>query len=221
VTGSSERREFLDQRREIARERYDRVHAARYDEDWGAIMPTHRAFVGRVLEMAAPGGLVVDVACGTGKYWPLVLASGRRVLGVDQSAGMLEVAGRKHPEVPTRVVGMQELAAQTDLAGAADAVLCVDAMENVGPEDWPPVLGGLHRLLRPGAPAYLTVELPEEALPDPVDPRQMPGELVGAGYHYYPSRQQVRGWLADAGFAVADEGDGDYYWHLILTDAAG
>ena len=37
----------------------------------------------------------------------------------------------------------------------------------------------------------------------------------GGGYHYYPSRDLVRGWLAPW-FAVTDEADADYYWHLLL-----
>src|SRR5215218_6131346 len=40
---------------------------------------------------------------------------------------------------------MQHLAEQPDLDAIADAVLCVDALENVGPEDWPVVVSGLIR----------------------------------------------------------------------------
>ena len=100
-----------------------------------------------------------------------------------------------------------------------DALLCVDALEYVAPEDWPGVVAGLAGVLLPGAPAYVTVELPGEPLPPPSDPRQVPGEVINeaGGYHYYPPRDSVRGWLAAAGFATADEADADYYWHLMLT----
>jgi hypothetical protein len=50
----------------------------------------------------------------------------------------------------------------------------------------------------------------------------VPGEMAeeGAGYHYYPSRQQVAGWLREAGLVVeaedrSDEGDGYGYLHLL------
>ena len=81
-------------------------------------------------------------------------------------------------------------------------------------------LAGLARVLRPRAPAYVTVELPAGPLPSPTDPRQLPGEVVeGGGYHYYPPRTMVRGWLEAAGFAITEEADADSYWHLLLTHA--
>ncbi|HEU0129304.1 MAG TPA: class I SAM-dependent methyltransferase [Pseudonocardiaceae bacterium] len=211
-----ERRAFLDERRAITQQRYDRLHAPTYDEHWSEISPTHRAFLQRLLALTAPDALVVDVGCGTGKYWQMVLATGRRVLGMDQSQGMLAVARRKYPQVHTRVIAMQHLADQPDLHGIADAVVCVDAVENVGPEDWPVVVSGLMTLLRPAAPAYLTVELPDQPLPQPLDPRAVCGELVGEGYHYYPGPEQVRQWLNDTGFEILDQAEGDYYLHLLL-----
>lgn len=150
----------------MAADRYDRLHAPRYDESWGEVFLTQRAFVDRLLAMTPPGGLVVDVACGTGKYWPQILAAGHRLLGVDQSSGMLAIAHQKYPQVETRTLAMQELKGQADLAGVADVLLCVDALENVGPEDWPGVVAGLSTMLRPSAPAYVTVELPDQPLPD-------------------------------------------------------
>src|SRR5918997_7209697 len=64
-----QRRAFLDERRAIAKQRYDRLHSPTYDEDWSEISPTHRAFIQRLLALTAPDALVVDVECGTGKYW--------------------------------------------------------------------------------------------------------------------------------------------------------
>jgi SAM-dependent methyltransferase len=217
VVTPAQRRAFLDERRAVSARRYDELHASSYDEHWGEVFPTHRAYVDRLLASTPDGGLVVDVACGTGKYWPQLLRARRRVLGIDQSAGMLARAQAKHPEVATRVLALQELTQATDLAGVADGLLCVDALENVGPEDWPVVLAGIRAVLRPGAPAYLTVELPEGPLPEPTDPRQLPGELfAGGGYHYYPQRDRVLGWLAGAGLALVDQAEADGYRHLLV-----
>ena len=76
---------------------------------------------------------MLDAACGTGKYFGMVLEAGRRVVGNDQSAGMLARARARFPAVPLERVGLQELA----FNGEFDAVMCIDAMENVPPEDWP------------------------------------------------------------------------------------
>lgn len=162
-----------------------------------AISPSHAAFVARLAGLVRQGGSVLDAACGTGKYWPALLAAGLQVTGVDQSAEMLAEARRTYPQVPSRVLALQDLA---ELPDRFDGLLCVDALENVAPEDWPVVTAGLAAVLNDQAPAYVTVELPD-----------------GASDHYYPPRDQVRRWLAAAGFAVTDESDADHYWHLLLA----
>jgi SAM-dependent methyltransferase len=214
---SADRQAFVAERRAASTHRFDTLHSPHCDEDWGVISPSHAAFVARLAGLVRQGGAVLDAACGTGKYWPALLAAGLQVTGVDQSAGMLAQARGKHPEVPSRVVALQDLAALPD---RFDGLLCVDALECVAPEDWPEVAAGLARVLRPRASAYVTVELPAGPLPPPADPRQLPGEVVeGGGYHYYPPRAMVRGWLEAAGFAITEEADADSYWHLLLTCA--
>jgi SAM-dependent methyltransferase len=211
----ADRQAFIAERRAASVHRFDTLYSPHYDEDWGEISPSHAAFVARLAGLVRPGGAVLDAACGTGKYWPALLAAGLRVTGVDASAGMLAQARRKHPEVPSLVLALQDLAVLPD---RFDGLLCVDALEYVPPEDWPAVAAGLAGVLLPGAPAYVTVELQTEPLPHPSDPRQLPEEdVAGGGYHYYPPKDSVRGWLAAAGFAIADEADADFYWHLLLT----
>jgi SAM-dependent methyltransferase len=172
-------------------------------ERQAAISPSHAAFVARLAGLVRQGGSVLDAACGTGTYWPALLAAGLQVTGVDQSAEMLAQARRKYPQVPSRVLALQDLA---ELPDRFDGLLCVDALEYVAPEDWPVVAAGLAAVLASRAPAYVTVELPDGPLPPP-----------GGGHPYYPPRDQVRRWLAGAGFAVTDEADADSYWHLLLA----
>jgi SAM-dependent methyltransferase len=211
----ADRRAFVAERRAASTHRFDHLHSPRYDENWGAISPSHASFVARLAGLVRQGGAVLDAACGTGKYWPALLAAGLQVTGVDQSAGMLAQARRKYPKVPVRVLALQDLA---ELPDRFDGLFCVDALEYVAPEDWPVVAAGLAAVLVGRAPAYITVELPDGPLPPPADPRQLPGEVTdGGGYHYYPPRDQVRRWLAAAGFAVTDEADADHYWHLLLA----
>jgi SAM-dependent methyltransferase len=218
-----DRHEWLAQLRRAAELRYDQVHAPVYDQrEWAVISPTHRRFVAALIDGCPPGGRVLDAACGTGKYFGMVLDAGRQVLGTDQSGGMLDRARAKHPEVPTERVGLQELAFQAEF----DAAMCVDAMEQVFPEDWPPVLANLRRALRPGGRLYLTVELPDEhRLPAALAEARarglpvVPGEDVGpeGGYHHYPPLEQVAAWVAGAGLRVLEQGEGDDYHHLLLA----
>jgi cyclopropane fatty-acyl-phospholipid synthase-like methyltransferase len=209
---------FLAERRAISVRRFDELHSPHYDEHWGGIGAGHAAFVTRLAGLVRPGGEVLDAACGTGKYWPMLLAAGLGVTGTDQSAGMLGRASSKHPQVPVRRIELQGLLAVTGLHDRFDGLICVDAMECVAPEHWPGVAAGLAAALRPGAPGYLTVERYPGPLPPAADPRQVPGEVIEDGsYHYYPTLPQVRQWLATAGFTTVDQAEASDYWHFLVA----
>jgi ubiquinone/menaquinone biosynthesis C-methylase UbiE len=217
-----DRQAWLRERRQTAEERHDTIHAFTYDDQYGEIGPTHRRFVTDLLGRCPPGGTVLDAACGTGKYFAMVLDAGRRVVGTDQSTGMLARARARFPGVPLERVGLQELAFDAEF----DAVMCIDAMENIPPEDWPRVVANLRRALRPGGHLYLTVEQVDDEELDrelaDATARGLPvvrGEESRDGYHYYPSREQVGYWLEEGMLAVVSEdyspGDGYGYLHLL------
>jgi cyclopropane fatty-acyl-phospholipid synthase-like methyltransferase len=202
-----DRREWLAEARAGAEERYD-LYSPTYGDD-GPITPTHRRFVEQVIESCPPGGAILDAPCGAGRFFEIILAAGRTVVGIDQSAGMLARAHAKHPDVALEKVGLQEL----EFDGLFDAAVCIDALEFVAPEDWPRVLANVHRAVRGGGLIYLTVEqidLAEierqfaeaKAAGLPV----VRGETRrGGGYHYYPTRDRVFEWLAAEGIEVIDE----------------
>lgn len=221
-----DREAWLRERRQTAEERHDTIHAFTYDEQHGEIGPTHRRFVADLLERCQPGGTVLDAACGTGKYFAMVLDAGRRVVGTDQSTGMLARARARFPGVPLERVGLQELAFDAEF----DAVMCIDAMENIPPEDWPRVVANLRRALRPGGHLYLTVEQVDDEELDrelaEATARGLPvvrGEESRDGYHYYPSREQVGYWMEEGMLVVVAEGysPGDGYGYLHLLARAG
>jgi SAM-dependent methyltransferase len=209
-------------------EEQEATFAEEFDATWGAIGQTHRAFVERFLAELPPDGRVLDAACGTGKYFGMVLESGRSVLGVDHTREYLDRARQKHPEAATERHDLQDL----PFDGRFDGVLCVDAMEFVPPEDWPLVLERFHRALRPGGWLYLTVELnPAGEIRAANQAARAAGLPVVEGeviwhdpdpyYHYYPSMAQVRGWLSGAGFRIEDEIEGPwtdgYAYHHVLS----
>jgi SAM-dependent methyltransferase len=219
------RRAWLADRRATVRATYD-AEAPIYDEEAEYPVPLQPVFVRRLVETCRPGGLVLDAPCGTGRYFALVTDAGRRVVGIDQSAGMLAVARGRDLAESVQEVGLQELTFKS----AFDGSLTIDAMENVPPEDWPVVLANLHRAVRPGSHLYVTVEEAEDvdidaALAD-AQARGLPavrGEVIEgdtAGYHYYPGRERVMGWLAAEGLQVVDEAfdqqEGWGYRHLLL-----
>ncbi|MGD0861142.1 MAG: class I SAM-dependent methyltransferase [Candidatus Limnocylindrales bacterium] len=204
-----DRRAWVDERRANAEERFDRLYAPTYDEDDIPISATHGRFVEAVVESCRPGGSILDAACGTGRYFEMILAAGRQVVGIDQSAGMLAEARSKFPEVVLQKTGLQELR----IEGEFDAAICVDAMEYVFPEDWPQVLANLRRAVSRGL-IYLTVEqIPDSAINEAfvqATAAGLPvvhGETVrGGGYHYYPTVDRATGWILAAGLEIIEMG---------------
>jgi SAM-dependent methyltransferase len=227
-----DRRTWLAERRAAVELDYTR-DAPDYETGNYPISDTHRAFVERVIAACPPDGVILDAPCGTGRYFELVVAAGRHVVGADQSAGMVEQARSRGLADLVEQTGLQELS----WIDAFDGVLCIDAMEHVPPEDWRVVVANLQRALRPAGLLYLTLEVLagqqahlDRALADAVA-RGLPavaGEDVGeetGGYHFYPSDEQVSEWLAAAGLTVVhDITDLSYddwgYRHLLLRPAA-
>jgi SAM-dependent methyltransferase len=215
---------WLAQRRAAVETQYD-LEASDYD-DHPYPATSHRSFVGRLLDTCPAGGTVLDAPCGTGQYFGLVRASGRQVVGIDQSAGMLAQARARQLATRVEQVGLQELTFDAEFDGA----MTIDAMENVPPEDWPAVLANLHRAIRPGGHLYLTVEVIDDSEIDSAfadaTAKGWPvvrGEIIEgdtAGYHYYPRPEQVSAWLEAEGLAVVaeayDQEDGWGYRHLLL-----
>jgi len=219
-----ERQAWLTERRAAVVATYDAV-APTYDLN---LYPadTQEEWVARVLGMIPARATVLDAPCGTGRYFSLIAGAGMRVVGVDQSAGMLAQARARNVASLLERKSLQEL----PYAAEFDAAVTIDAMENVPPEDWPTVLANLRRAVRPGGVLYLTVEEVSDRRTghafDALIARGLPalrGEIIEgdvAGYHYYPGRDRVMGWFEAAGLDVIDE---DYsaeedwgYRHFLL-----
>jgi SAM-dependent methyltransferase len=222
-----DRQAWLAERRAAVVAGYDSGAAAYDEHEYPA--DTQREWIARMLRLVPPGGTVLDAPCGTGRYFPLVAAAGHRVAGADGSAGMLAQAAARGIAFSLEHRALQDLA----YAREFDAVMTVDAMENIPPEDWPLVLANLHRAVRPGGYLYLTVEEQDrrgiERAFESLSARGLPavlGEVTeggAAGYHYYPGRDRAAGWLRQEGLAIIDEGykqeKGWGYRHFLLRPA--
>jgi SAM-dependent methyltransferase len=172
------------------------------------------------LERCPSSGLILDAACGTGKYWGLLQERGLKVFGIDQSQGMLEQAKAKFPEVQIIKGGLQEMQYEEVFDGA----ICMDAMEMVFPEEWQLVMKNLCHAIKPYAFLYFTVEITDELELEKVykASRQMGlpvkyGEWANDdGYHYYPKIKQVKEWVKHAGFQLIKEDEADDYHHFLV-----
>jgi len=211
-------------------EEQETLLAPSYDEHWGTIAPLHQQYFERFLSLCPPQGHLLDAACGTGKYWSLILASGRTVFGIDQSHGALLRAQEKFPDVLTKKVGLQEM----DYDEVFSAAVCIDAMEMICPEGWPLAMHNLYRAIEPKGHLYFTVELTgERDVQEAFAEGQRMGLPVvygeaewleeggycwgrGGCYHYYPEMKQVREWVRQADLNVIEEqADAEYHHFLV------
>jgi ubiquinone/menaquinone biosynthesis C-methylase UbiE len=102
--------------------------AARYDEDRAveAVWSQEQEFVRAWVETLRPGGTVLDIPAGTGRFLELFLARGLQVLAQDISEDMLAEIRRRHPTAAAAGleirVGDAEQLALPD--GAVDHLVC-------------------------------------------------------------------------------------------------
>ena len=203
---------------------YDR-DAPLYWENYGSYSNvTHQQFIQAFLSLLPEKSTILDAACGAGRYEPLLLEMGHSIIGIDKSQGMLERAQAKFPSVQYQQVGLQEMTFRE----AFDGAICMDAMENVPPEDWPLVLSNFHRALKPHGYFYFTAETIENAdeneIKQAFERAQQAGLPVVYGewpdegvYHYHPTSQQVKEWAQQAGFEILKEGNGEiWYYHILV-----
>jgi len=216
-----DRKEWLNQQRREAEQRYSNWWAPLYDEKYG-LYPnaSHQDYMQKFLRLLAGPGTVLDAACGAGRYVPMLLEKGHSVVGIDQAQGMLDKAKSKFPTVHVEKIGLQEIS----YSEVFDGAICMDSLEHVCPEDWLPIFENFQRALKPGGYLYFTVEIASE---DEVKLAFQQGQELGLPiiygewpnnddvYHFYPSMSQVREWLLQAGLKLVEEDEGDGYHHFV------
>jgi SAM-dependent methyltransferase len=140
-----------------------------------------------------PGGLLLDVGCGTGQFVEAARKAGYRARGLDLSAAQLEVARRRFPDVEVHAGRLRDYAHGMP-PGSFDVVTAFQVLEHVAdPLDF---LADARRLLRPAG--YLAIGVPTwrtwRAFRDPED--APPNHLTRW------SRRSLERALGDAGFSV-------------------
>ncbi|MFI5972369.1 class I SAM-dependent methyltransferase [Streptomyces sp. NPDC051452] len=131
-----------------------------YEQAFAASEP-HRASLRWLLAELAPGSRVLDVGSGTGRPTARTLAeAGHRVLGVDVSPVMVELAARQVPDAEFRHADIRELPLEE---ASFDAVCAYFSLLQMSRAEQSAVVAGLARAVRPGGlVALATVPLDVE-----------------------------------------------------------
>jgi SAM-dependent methyltransferase len=111
----------------------------------------------RLLRLFPPGARVLDLGCGTGSDALALAEAGRRVHGVDVSAGMIEQARGRAAGAMAERLSFEVRAVETlgELAGPFDGAYSDHGALNCA--DLGAVAAGLSRALRPGAPVVFSL----------------------------------------------------------------
>jgi ubiquinone/menaquinone biosynthesis C-methylase UbiE len=107
--------------------------------------------IARAMIAAAPPGDALDAACGTGRHAATLAEFGHRVIGVDTTDAMLEIAREKLPAADFRSGRLEQLPVEDE---TVDLIMCALALTHV--ERLEPVMREFVRVLRPGGQAILT-----------------------------------------------------------------
>lgn len=215
-----ERMEWIGEKRHKAEERFDTIFSVDYDQKWGNIELEHQLMVKKFISLLTKDAFVLDAACGTGKYWEMLKKYALTVRGMDQSEQMLKKAQMKCPEYETQKMGLQEI----DDLNTYDGIMCIDAMENIFPEDWVKVLKNFYNALKKEGILYFTVETTSKEEKDIAyrigKEKGLPvlyGEVAHeGGYHYYPNIEYVKKIIKKEGFNMINESVSEGYQHFIV-----
>jgi SAM-dependent methyltransferase len=170
--------------------------AASYDDPANGLFAMDEPIIDDILD-ALPIGTALDAACGTGRLTARLVARGFRVIGVDGSAEMLDVAKDQVPDADFTVGDLRAL----PLADSA-----VDLVSNALALTHVPDLGGVHaefaRVLRPGGSLIISDVHPDLVLlGSTVKTTDPDGTARLATTHRHGLGDHLRAAL-DAGFTV-------------------
>lgn len=105
-----------------------------------------------------PDRVVVDLGAGTGKFTPLLIGTGARVLAVEPIAPMRRQLAARLPTI--QVIGGRAEAMPL-ASGSADAVVCAQAFHWFANDA---ALAEIHRVLRPGGRLGLVWNVRDESV---------------------------------------------------------
>lgn len=166
-----------------------------YEEAFAA-SGTHRASLAWLLERLPPAARVLDVGSGTGRPTAATLAAaGHRVLGVDVSPVMVEIASRQVPDAEFRCGDIRETPVED---GSFDAVCLYFTLLQMSRAEQSDLLRRLTRVLRPGGLFVLATV--------PLDVEGFDGVFMGQKVRVTSfAAQGVIGLVRDAGLTVLSE----------------
>ena len=143
------------------RETYNRIaaswHAAHANDDWW--IEGTNSFA----QLLQPGASVLDIGCGSGMKCKYFCDRGFKVLGIDISDAMIEIAKREAPRAEFKLLSMADLDSIPD---TFDAVFAQASLLHIPKKDAGDVVMKMARRVAKDGLLYIAVKEAREGMPD-------------------------------------------------------
>lgn len=149
-------------------DKYDKAHAQKYYRKHSSSFSrrlSHQRdeqLARKALALVGDPGLVLDLPCGAGRFWPLLAEKANRVIiGADNSAAMVETAcGSQPANIVERVRPLQTSAFDIQLPdNSVDSIFCMRLLHHIGEaEHRMTILKEFHRVTRDSVVLSLWVD---------------------------------------------------------------
>lgn len=194
-------------------DKYDHEHASAYRQkhrqglgrrlsSWREVQLARRA-----LRLAGTPDHVLDLPCGAGRFWPMLMEHpSREVIGADYSAGMLDVARAAYPDYCSgRIRCLQTSAFDIDLPdNAVDCIFSMRLLHHIGEQSHRRrLLSEFHRVTRSTAVLSLWVDGNYKAWRRRrLEARRRASGEADPQNRFIIGRKQIESEFSEAGFVV-------------------
>jgi SAM-dependent methyltransferase len=187
------------------RESYDELAATYTERIFSELAgkPLDRHLLNRFAEDVRGHGLVADLGCGPGHVARYLHDQGVRMLGIDLSPRMIDLARQRSPDIEFRVGDMRTL----DLPdGALAGIVAFYSLIHIGEPEMGATLRELRRVLAPGGLLLVAFHVGEET----VHRDELWGHTVSLDFRFLmPSPMVAR--LIEVGFVVLERVEREPY----------
>lgn len=182
------------------KETYNRIaedwHRDHLDDDWW------REGTDAFIKELTPGAHVLDVGCGSGVKSKYLVDHGFKVIGIDISDKLIEIARREAPEGEFRVLSMTDLDLMPE---TFDGVFAQASLLHIPKKDAGDVVKKMARRLVPRGFLCINVKEAREGTPE-----EEVLKKNDYGYEYerffsYFTMDELERYLADAGLSVVSK----------------
>ncbi len=171
-------------------------HAQHQNDDWWA------GGTDVFTSLVKPGGLVLDVGCGGGMKSRYLIKKGLRVVGIDFSKKMIEIAKREVPEGEFHVLDLHKVGS---LGYRFDGIFMQAVLLHIPRSEAVAVLRSMASLLNDGGHLYVAVKDKKEGRPDEGVKQEDDYGYPYKRFFSYFSLDELRDHFAHAGLAIVFE----------------